>query len=152
MTTPMKNLEKLGLSLPKSPEPVGSYLPAVRTGNLIYTSGQLPFSGGELVTHGKVPKEVCIEEAQAAARICVLNALAAAVDLAGSLDKIKRIVRMNCFVASSAGFTSHAMVANGASDLLGKIFGEHGKHTRCAIGASELPLNSPVEIDIIVEV
>lgn len=149
--TASRKLAGLGLTLPKTPEPVGAYLPAVRTGNLVFTSGQLPLSHGELIAKGKAGRDVSVTEAQAAARQCVLNALSAVVSLCGSLEKIHRIVRVNCFVNSAAGFTDQAKVANGASELLQELFGESGRHTRCALGAAELPLDSPVEIDIIAE-
>jgi len=123
----------------------------VRAGSLVFTSGQLPLSHGELIARGKVGRDVSITEAQAAARQCVLNALAAVAYICGSLDKIRRIVRVNCFVNSATGFTDQAMVANGASELLQELFGQAGRHTRCALGSTELPLDSPVEIDIIAE-
>lgn len=149
--TPEAKIRELGLELPAAPKPVGAYVPAVRSGNLIFTAGQLPLREGKLLAAGKVPSDVPLEAAQAAAATAVLNALAAIKGLAGSLDAIRQVVRVNVFVNSAAGFTDQAKVANGASDLLVKIFGEAGKHTRCAIGAAELPLNAPVEIDLVVE-
>jgi len=147
-----ERLAELDITLPPAPEPVGSYVPAVRTGSLVFTSGQLPMLDGELIATGKVASDVSLEQAAAAARQAALNALAVAADAAGGLDNIARIVRVNVFVASAAGFTDQAKVANGASDLLVDIFADAGRHTRCALGAAELPLNSPVELDIIVEV
>ena len=150
--TILEKIRELGLELPAIAAPVGAYVPAIRTGNLIFTSGQLPLKGGTLMSLGKVPSQVPLEAAQQAARQAALNALAAAATLAGSPDKITRIVRLNVFVNSAPGFHEQAKVANGASDLLLQIFGDAGKHTRCAIGAAELPLNAPVELDLVVEV
>ncbi len=150
--TAEQKLRKLGIELPATPEPVGAYVPAVRAGGLVFTSGQLPIKDGQLIAAGKVPAEVDLDQAAAAARQACLNALSAARAEIGSLDAINRIVRLNVFVNSSAGFTDQAKVANGASELLTEIFGESGRHTRCAIGAAELPLNTPVELDLIVEV
>ena len=148
-----QKLKELRLELPPAPRPVGSYVAAIRSGNLIFTAGQIPTRGGVLVAAGKVPDEVPIEAAQAAARQAVLNALAAIRPLAGnSLDNIMRVVRLNVFVNSSPHFIEQAKAANGASDLLVEVFGDAGRHTRAAIGAAELPLNAPVELDLIVEV
>ncbi|MCY2926583.1 MAG: RidA family protein [Planctomycetota bacterium] len=144
-------LKELGIDLPAPVKPLGAYVPAVRTGQLVFTSGQVPLKGETLVAAGKVPTDVTVEQAQGAARVAVLNALSAVRAQVGSLDAVARIVRMNVFVNSAAGFTSQALVANGASELLGEIFGEAGRHTRCAIGAAELPRNAPVEIDLVVE-
>ena len=150
--TPSQKLQSLGIELPPAPRPVGAYVPAVRTGNLIFTAGQIPFRQGQLAAQGKVPAEVSLEDARVAARLCVLNALAAIVGLTGSLDAVRQVVRLNVFVSSSAGFTDQAKVANGASELLAEVFGDAGRHTRCALGAAELPLGAPVELDLIVEV
>jgi enamine deaminase RidA (YjgF/YER057c/UK114 family) len=147
-----KKLSELGISLPPAAMPVGAYVAAVRTGDLIFTAGQLPLRDGELIAAGKVPADIDIESGQAAARQAALNALAALKAEVGSLDAVVRIVRVNCFVNSSAGFTDQAKIANGASEVLRDIFGDAGVHTRCAIGAAELPLNAPVELDLIVEV
>ena len=147
--TPEQKLQRLGLELPPAPKPVGSYVPAVRAGSLIFTAGQIPTKDGRLISAGKVPTEVSLEDAQAAARQAVLNALAAVMAEAGTLEAIARVVRMNVFVNSAPGFTDQAKVANGASDLLVEIFGDAGRHTRCAVGAAELPLNAPVELDLI---
>lgn len=151
MMSATDRLRQLGLSLPPAPQPVGAYVPAVRTGGLVFTAGQLPLAVGQLVATGKVPVDVSVETASACARQAVLNALAVAAAEAGTLDRIRRIVRMNVFVNSAQGFADQAKVANGASDLLLELFGDAGRHTRCAIGAAELPLNAPVEIDIVVE-
>lgn len=150
--TIQQKLNSLGIDLPVVAAPVGAYVPAVRTGNLICTAGQLPFADGKLTATGKVPLDVSVHDAQAAARAAALNALAAVNSIAGSLEAVTRIVRVNVFVNSAAGFTDHAKVANGASELFAEIFGDAGRHTRCAIGAAELPLNAPVELDITVEV
>ncbi|HUT56741.1 MAG TPA: RidA family protein [Phycisphaerae bacterium] len=147
-----QRIRELGLTLPAPPKPVGAYVQAARTGSLVFTAGQIPTVEGKLTCAGKVPTDVPLEQAQAAARQAALNGLAAIRSLLGSLDGIKRIVRVNCFVNSAPGFTDQAKVANGASELLAEIFGEAGRHSRCAIGAAELPLNAPVELDIIVEV
>jgi len=149
---PEKKLTELGLELPPAAAPVGAYVPAVRSGNLVFTAGQLPMVDGELTAVGKVPATVPLDTAQAAARQAALNALAAISGLVGSIDCITRIVRVNVFVNSSAGFTDQAKVANGASEMLAEVFGEAGRHTRCAIGAAELPLDAAVELDMVVEV
>lgn len=144
-------LKELGIDLPAPAKPLGSYVPAVTTGKLVFTSGQVPLKGDVMAASGKVPTEVTLEQAQAGARVAVLNALAAIRTEAGSLDAVARVVRMNVFVNSAPGFTSQALVANGASELLSDIFGQVGRHTRCAIGAAELPRNAAVEIDLVVE-
>jgi len=147
-----EKLSQLGIRLPAPPAPVGAYVPAVRSGKLVFTAGQLPPQVGALCPAGKVPTEVPLQAAASAARQACLNALAAVRVELGSLDAVKRVVRLNVFVNSAPGFTDQAKVANGASELLLEIFGDAGRHTRCAIGAAELPLNSPVELDLIVEV
>ena len=144
-------LAELGITLPTPPAPVGSYVPAIRAGNMVFTSGQLPIKDGKLIAAGKVPTAVPIDAAKEAAELAALNALSQVHTLAG-IDNVKQVVRINVFVNSAAGFTDQAKVANGASDLLTKILGDAGKHARCAIGAAELPLNAAVEVDIIVEV
>lgn len=144
-------LKELGIDLPAPAKPLGSYVPAVATGKLVFTSGQVPLTGDVMTASGKVPTDVTLEQAQAGARVAVLNALAAIRAEAGSLDAVARVVRMNVFVNSAPGFTSQALVANGASELLSDIFGQVGRHTRCAIGAAELPRNAAVEIDLVVE-
>jgi enamine deaminase RidA (YjgF/YER057c/UK114 family) len=147
-----QRLKELRIELPPAPKPVGAYVAGVRSGNLIFTSGQLPFRDGKLIATGKVSTHVPLAVAQDCARQAALNALAVVCSLTGSLDAVVRVVRVNGFVNSAPGFTDQAAVVNGASQLLTDIFGEPGKHTRCAIGAAELPLNAPVEIDLVVEV
>lgn len=144
-------LAELGIDLPGVAAPVAAYVPAVRSGSQVLTSGQLPFVDGKLAATGKVGAEVSPEEAKAHARTCVLNALAAVHALAG-VDSITRVVKVVGFVASAEGFTGQPAVINGASELLGEIFGEAGVHARSAVGVAELPLGAPVEIEVIVEV
>ncbi|WP_327111758.1 RidA family protein [Nocardia sp. NBC_01730] len=151
MTQWEKNLAELGLTLPPVVAPVAAYIPAIRTGSLVYTSGQLPFVDGELSAVGKVGAEVSIEAAKEAARLCALNALAAVHDLVG-LDAVVRIVKVVGFVASAPGFGEQPVVVNGASELLGQVFGDAGKHARSAVGVAELPRNTPVEVELIAEV
>ena len=150
--TPSERLAALEMELPKVAAPVGSYVPATRTGHYVYTSGQLPFRDGELVCVGKVGSEVTVEEAQAGAAIAALNGVAAAAQAAGGLDRITRVIRVGVFVQRAPGFTEQPKVANGASDLLVGVFGDAGKHARAAVGVSELPLNTAVEVELIVEV
>jgi enamine deaminase RidA (YjgF/YER057c/UK114 family) len=147
-----EKLQSLNLALPPAPKPVGSYVPSVRTGNLVFVSGQLPLREGKVQYAGKVPSEVSMAHAGDAARMAVLNALSIAADAAGGLSKISRIVRIGVFVNSSPGFHEQPKVANAASDLLVELFGERGKHVRAAVGANELPLNAAVEIELIAEV
>lgn len=144
-----QRLHHLGLELPTPSTPLASYVPATRLGNTVYTSGQLPHENGVLAGTGKVGADVTPEEASALAATCVLNALSAASAL-GDLDKA-RIVKAVVFVASAAGFNGQPVVANGASDLLLEIFGDQGSHARSAVGVAELPLNAPVEVELIVE-
>ncbi|MFI6030628.1 RidA family protein [Amycolatopsis magusensis] len=144
-------LAELGIDLPGVAAPLAAYVPAVRSGSHVYTSGQLPFVQGELAATGKVGAEVSPEEAKSHARTCVLNALAAVHALTG-VDSITRVVKVVGFVASAEGFTGQPAVLNGASELLGEIFGEAGVHARSAVGVAELPLGAPVEIEVIVEV
>lgn len=146
-----QKLDELGLCLSPPPAPVGDYVPAVRAGAFAWTSGQLPTQNGQLVARGRVPKETSLQAAQAAARVACLNALGALAESVESLDAIRRIVRVSVYVASQPDFHDQAQVANGASELLGELFGEAGKHTRCAVGVAALPLNSPVEVDLVVE-
>lgn len=149
--TPTERLRELGYELPSVPTPAGSYVPATKSGSLVFTAGQLPFEAGELRITGKVGADVTPEQAQDAARICALNALAAAASIAGGLDNIARIVKVTGFVASAEGFTGQPGVINGASDLLGEVFGDAGLHSRSAVGVAELPLGSPVEVEMILE-
>lgn len=144
-------LAELGIELPEVVAPLAAYVPAVRTGNLVYTSGQLPMQGGQLPAEGKVGGEVSVEDGKALARVCGLNALAAVHALVG-IDSVVRVVKVVGFVASAPGFNGQPAVINGASELLGEVFGPAGAHARSAVGVSELPLNAPVEVELIVEV
>jgi enamine deaminase RidA (YjgF/YER057c/UK114 family) len=151
MSTVAARLAELGLELPAVAKPVAAYVPAVVTGNLVFTAGQLPFVDGTLLATGKVGDAVTPEEAAALARQCALNALAAAADAIGSLDRVTRVVKAVVFVNSAPGFTGQPGVANGGSELLGEVFGDAGRHARSAVGVSELPLDSPVELELILE-
>jgi len=151
-STPTERLAALGLTLPAVAAPVAAYVPAVRTGNYVYTSGQLPFVDGKLQGTGKVGDAVAPEDAASFARTAALNALAAAASVAGGLDCIARVVKVTCFVASAPGFTGQAQVANGASELLIEVLGEAGRHARSAVGMAVLPLDTPVEVELIAEV
>jgi enamine deaminase RidA (YjgF/YER057c/UK114 family) len=144
-------LTELGITLPSVAKPVAAYVPAVRSGNTVYTSGQLPMVDGTLAYVGKVGSDVSADDAKAAARISVLNALAA-VDALVGIDNVVRIVKVVGFVASADGFTGQPGVVNGASELLGEIFGEAGAHARSAVGVAELPLAASVEVELMVEV
>jgi enamine deaminase RidA (YjgF/YER057c/UK114 family) len=146
-----ERLQQLGITLPPAPQPVAVYVPAVRSGNLLFISGQLPLQDGSLVHTGKLGTDVDLEQGRLAARQATLNALAIAQEALGGLDAVRRVVRMVCHVASASGFTEQHLVANGASELLGEIFGEPGRHARLALGAAELPLNAPVEVELILE-
>ena len=150
--TPEEKLAELGLTLPPAPKPVGAYVPAVRTGNLVFVSGQLPMRDGALIATGHVGREVALEAAQACVRQAALNALAVVAAEIGGLAKVSRIVRITGHVASAPGFTDQAKVLNAASELLAQAFGESGRHSRAAVGAAELPLGAPVELEMIVEV
>ena len=148
-----QQLAALGLTLPPAPKPVASYIPAVRTGNLVFVSGQLPFKDGQLTATGPVPSTCSIESAQAAARQCVLNGLAVVGDqVGGDFSRVVRIVRVGAFVQSDDGFTEQPKVANGGSELLQQLFGEPGRHARAAVGTNALPLSASVEIELLVEV
>ncbi|ACU34210.1 RidA family protein [Actinosynnema pretiosum subsp. pretiosum] len=144
-------LAELGVELPEVAAPVAAYVPAVRTGSLVFTSGQLPFVGGALAATGKVGAEVSPEEAKAHARTCALNALAAVHALVG-VDSVARVVKVVGFVASADGFTGQPAVVNGASEFLGEVFGDAGAHARSAVGVAELPLGAPVEVELVVEI
>jgi enamine deaminase RidA (YjgF/YER057c/UK114 family) len=146
-----EKIESLGLTLPVAALPVAAYVPAVKTGNLVFIAGQLPLVDGKIVKEGKVGKEVTPEEAKEMAQVCALNALAA-VALVADLDQVERIVRVGGFVNGIPGFTAIPPIINGASELFIKLFGEvNGKHARTAIGVAELPLNSPVEVEVLVQ-
>ena len=147
-----ERLAELGIGLPAVAAPVAAYVPATRAGDQILTSGQLPFVDGALSVTGKVGAEVSAEEAASAARVAALNAVAAAADVAGGVDLIRRVVKVVVFVASDPAFSGQPAVANGASLLLGEIFGEAGVHVRSAVGVAVLPLDSPVEVELVVEV
>jgi len=152
MSTLDDRLAELGITIPEVAKPVAAYVPAVVTGNLVYTSGQLPFVAGALPATGKVGAEVTAEAASEYARACVLNGLAAAKGVIGSLDRITRVVKVVGFVASDPSFTGQPGVINGASNLLGEIFGDAGAHARSAVGVAVLPLDSPVEVEFIFEI
>jgi len=145
-------LAELGLALPEVATPVAAYVPAMRSGQHVFTSGQLPMRSGELMLTGKVGGEVGAEEAQECAQQCALNAMAAVKSVIGDLDKVTRVVKVVAFVASTPDFTGQPQVANGASELLGAAFGEAGQHARSAVGVPVLPLDAPVEVEIVVEV
>ncbi|MCH7688124.1 MAG: RidA family protein [Planctomycetes bacterium] len=147
-----ERLKELGHELPPAPEAVGFYIPVIRTGNLVVTSGQLPFVGKEIVFTGKLGAELHEQEGFDAARICVLNALAQIKACVGDLDQVKRIVRVEGNVHSAPGFQGQPHVLNGASELLVEVFGEKGKHTRTALGINEMPLNAAVQISVWAEV
>jgi len=152
MSTPEEKLAELGLSVPEVAKPVAAYIPAVRSGNHVFTSGQLPMRDGQLILTGKVGGEVSQEEAVECARQCGLNALAAIRAEVGELSAVKRIVKAVVFVASTPDFTGQPLVANGVSELLGEVFGESGRHARSAVGVAALPLDAPVEVELMVEV
>jgi enamine deaminase RidA (YjgF/YER057c/UK114 family) len=152
MSAPEKALAELGLVVPEVAKPVAAYVPAVRTGSYVFTSGQLPMRDGALTTTGKVGGEVTAEEAYECARQCALNAIAAVKAEIGDLALVKRIVKVTAFVASTPDFTGQPGVANGASELLGRVFGDAGVHARSAVGVPVLPLDAPVEVEILVEV
>lgn len=149
--TASQRLRDLGIELPKVATPAGAYVPAVQSGSLVFTAGQVPFVDGRLVSAGKVGAEIDPEEAAGLARTCALNALAAVHNLVG-IDSVVRVVKVTGFVASAPGFGRQPAVVDGASNVLGEIFGEAGQHARSAVGVAELPLNSPVEVEIVVEV
>jgi enamine deaminase RidA (YjgF/YER057c/UK114 family) len=150
--SPEDRLAALGLTLPAVTPPVAAYVPAVRSGVYVYTAGQIPVVDGQLLATGKVGAEVGTEEASALARTCALNALAAVASVTGGLGAVRRIVKVTGFVASAPDFTQQAQVVNGASELLIEVFGEAGKHARSAVGMAVLPLDAPVEVELIAEV
>lgn len=151
-TTPAARLAELGLQLPEVAAPVAAYVPALRSGDLVYTSGQLPTVDGRLLATGKVGAEVSPEQAKELARRAALNALAAVASVVGDLSAVRRVVKVVGFVASDPSFTGQSGVINGASELLGEVFGDAGQHARSAVGVAVLPLDSPVEVEIVVEV
>lgn len=139
----------LGITLPEPPAPVAAYIPAIRFGDLVQTAGQIPVREGTPMATGIVPTEVSTESAADCARQCALNAIAAAAQAAGGLDNLERPLKVTCFVASTPDYTDHPKVANGASHLLGDLFGDQGSHARAAVGAASLPLGVPVEVEIL---
>ena len=149
--TPSQRLAELGLTLPSVAKPLAAYVPAVASAGQVFTSGQLPTVNGTLIATGKVGAEVSLEQAVEAARVAALNALAAAAAQAGGIDNIRRVVRVVVFVASDPSFTGQPRVANGASELFGQVFGALGVHVRSAVGVSVLPLDAPVELELVVE-
>jgi enamine deaminase RidA (YjgF/YER057c/UK114 family) len=150
--TPEEKLAELGFSVPEVAAPVAAYVPAVRSGNHVFTSGQLPMREGKLMAIGKVGGEVTQDEAVECARQCALNALAAIRAEVGDLSAVKRVVKVVAFVASTPDFTAQPLVANGVSELLGDVFGDIGRHARSAVGVPVLPLDAPVEVELVVEV
>jgi enamine deaminase RidA (YjgF/YER057c/UK114 family) len=147
-----KKVQELGLTLPEAPKPVAAYVPGVKVDKFIYTSGQIPFVNGELKYKGKVGKDVTPEDAYEAAKVCALNCLGVVKSLAGSLDNVEKIVKVVGFVNSAAGFNQQPQVINGASELLGEIFGEAGAHARSAVGVNELPMDATCEVELIVKI
>lgn len=152
MPTPEERLAELGIALPEPPPPAASYVSFVRTGDLLFTAGQIATSGGQPVARGRVGDGVDLETAQSCARQCAINVVAQVKAAVGDLAAVRRVVKVTVFVASAPGFTDPHLVANAASELLGDVFGDAGRHARSAIGVAELPLSSPVEVEAIVEV
>lgn len=152
MSRPSENLAKLGIELPEVAAPLASYIPAIKTGNQIMCSGQLPLVGGQMSHLGKLGESLTLEQGVKQCRIACLNALAAVSEIAGGIDRIKQVVKVSVYVASAPDFYEQPAVANGASDLIGEIFGEAGKHIRAAVGVAVLPKNAPVEVELTVEV
>ena len=150
--TPEERIAELGLTLPEATAPLAAYVPVVRTGNLLYVSGQLPWVDGKMAATGKVGGEVDPEQAKELARTCALNAIAAVRTELGDLSKVRRVVKVVGFVASVPEFTGQPGVVNGASELFGEVFGDAGRHARAAVGVAALPLGVPVEVEAIVEV
>lgn len=146
-----ERITQLGVLIPAAPKPLASYIPAKRVGDLVFTAGQLPMKDGALAYTGKLGKDLTVDEGKKAAEICALNCLSVIKSEIGSLDKIESIVKLTVFVSSVEGFTNQPQVANGASDFIKEIFGEQGKHVRSAVGVAELPLNAPVEIEMIIK-
>jgi len=150
--SPEERLKKLGIELPEAPIPLGSYIPVVKTGNLVFLSGILPVKQGKLTKQGRVGEDLTLDEAREEAKTATINALSVLKAHVGSLDKVKRCIKITGYVASASNFTEQPKVLNAVSDLLYEIFGEAGKHVRAAVGVNVLPLNSPVEIEFIFEV
>lgn len=145
-------LNEMGIVIPEAPKPLAAYIPALVEGNLVFTAGQLPMSSGNLVYKGKIGAEISEEDGRKAAKLCVINCLSVVKSVIGSLDKIERIVKLTVFINSANGFTAQPSIANGASEFLVDVFGENGKHVRSAVGVYELPLNSAVEVEMIVRI
>ena len=152
MSTPEQKLSELGIELPTPPTPAAAYVPYVRTGDLLYTAGQVATEGGSMVATGLVGAEVDVETAQRCARACAINLIAQIKAAVGDLSNVQRIVKLTVFVASTPEFNEQHLVANGASELLGEVFGDRGKHARSAVGNSSLPLGTPVEVEAVLEV
>lgn len=146
-----QRISELGITLPQVATPAGAYVPAVVSGNLVFTAGQIPLVDGKLVATGKVGKDLSAEQAKEIARICALNAVAAVKSVIGDLDRVKKIVKVVGFVSSTPDFTAQPSVVNGASELLEQIFGDKGIHARSAVGVAVLPLDAPVEVELVVE-
>lgn len=147
-----EKIKQLGFELPEVAKPLAAYIPAKKVGNLVMTSGQVPIVKGEIKFVGKIGKDLSEEDGQKAAQVCAMNCLAAIKSVIGSLDAIEEVVKLTVFINSAEGFTAQPKVANGASELIGKIFGDNGLHVRSAVGVNELPLNAAVEIEMIVRV
>jgi len=147
-----KRLKELGIIIPNAPKPAGSYLPVVLSGKLAFVSGQIPIKDGQVIYQGKVGTAQSIDDAQEAAKLCIINGLAQIESYCGTLDNLEKIIKISGFVNSTKDFTEHPKVINAASDLLMKIFGEKGRHSRIAVGVTSLPLNATVEIDMVVEI
>lgn len=147
-----KKLKEMGIEIPEAPKPVAAYVPAVKIDKYVYTAGQIPFEKGELNYKGKLGKELTVEEGYKAAKICAINCLSAVKGVIGSLDNIEKIVKVTGFVNSAPGFNQQPKVVNGASEFLGEVFGEAGAHARSAVGVNELPLDAPVEVEMIVKI
>jgi enamine deaminase RidA (YjgF/YER057c/UK114 family) len=150
--TIVDNLQRLGVTLPPAPRPVGSYVPACQAGDLVFVSGVLPFQEGKILQPGKVGRDLTVEQGNANARIAIINALAILQQELGDLSRVTRVVRLTGHVASAEGFVDQPAVINGASDFLVEVFGEKGRHARLALGAFELPLHAPIELELIVQV
>ncbi len=146
-----EKIKELGFTLPEPPKPLAAYVPAVISGDLVFTAGQLPIADGELKYSGKLGNEVSEEDGKKAAEICALNCLSAIKGVIGELNRIERVIKLTVFVNSAEGFTNQPAVANGASELMEKIFGKNGSHARSAVGVNELPKNAPVEIEMLVK-
>jgi len=147
-----EKLKQLGITIPEAAKPLAAYIPALQVGNLVMTSGQVPIVDGVIKYQGKVGKDLSEDEGKEAAKLCAINCLSALKSVMGSLDRIKRVLKLTVFVSSASGLTAQPKVANGASEFIVEVFGDSGKHVRSAVGVSELPLNSAVEIEMIVEV